>query len=130
MEDTVGEVRTRPECPSTERPRHDATEEITAKESIRPTFDQSVWHYREQSVLIVATGVLLFWLASMFHYLLIALEESRRRETRELGLVSHPQHRPAGHTGVFAKDSYVAILKDGTRLAVSRSGYARLNALI
>jgi sensor histidine kinase YesM len=51
-----------------------------------PIFDQSVSHYREQSVLIVATGVLLFWLASMFHYLLIALEESRRRETRELGL--------------------------------------------
>jgi hypothetical protein len=66
-----------------------------------PIFDQSVSHYREQSVLIVATGVLLFWLASMFHYLLIALEESRRRETRELGLVSHPQHRPAGHTGAL-----------------------------
>jgi two-component system LytT family response regulator len=31
---------------------------------------------------------------------------------------------------LYAKDSYVAILKDGTRLAVSRSGYARLNALI
>jgi two-component system LytT family response regulator len=31
---------------------------------------------------------------------------------------------------LYAKDSYAAILRDGTRLAVSRSGYARLNALI
>jgi two-component system LytT family response regulator len=31
---------------------------------------------------------------------------------------------------LYAKDSYAAILKDGTRLAVSRAGYGRLNELI
>jgi two-component system LytT family response regulator len=31
---------------------------------------------------------------------------------------------------LYAKDSHAAILRDGTRLPVSRSGYARLNALI
>jgi two-component system LytT family response regulator len=31
---------------------------------------------------------------------------------------------------LYAKDSYVAILEDGTRLAVSRSGYSRLNERI
>lgn len=31
---------------------------------------------------------------------------------------------------LYAKDSHAAILRDGTRLLVSRSGYARLNALI
>ncbi len=31
---------------------------------------------------------------------------------------------------LYAKDSYAAILKDGTRLAVSRAGYSRLNELI
>ncbi len=30
----------------------------------------------------------------------------------------------------YAKDSRVAILKDGTKLPVSRAGYARLNALL
>jgi two-component system LytT family response regulator len=31
---------------------------------------------------------------------------------------------------LYAKDSYVAILQDGTRLPVSRSGYARLRELL
>lgn len=31
---------------------------------------------------------------------------------------------------LYAKDSHAAILRDGTRLAVSRSGYARLNAVL
>ena len=31
---------------------------------------------------------------------------------------------------LYAKDSHAAILRDGTRLPVSRSGYARLNALL
>jgi two-component system LytT family response regulator len=31
---------------------------------------------------------------------------------------------------LYAKDSRVAILRDGTRLPVSRSGYARLRALL
>jgi two-component system LytT family response regulator len=31
---------------------------------------------------------------------------------------------------LYAKDSHAAILRDGTRLPVSRSGYARLNSLI
>ena len=31
---------------------------------------------------------------------------------------------------LYAKDSRVAILRDGTRLAVSRSGYARLRELL
>ncbi len=36
--------------------------------------------------LIFAVGVLLFWLSSMFHYLLIAFERSREAEKRQLGL--------------------------------------------
>jgi two-component system LytT family response regulator len=31
---------------------------------------------------------------------------------------------------LYAKDSHAAILRDGTRLAVSRSGYARLNSVL
>jgi len=31
---------------------------------------------------------------------------------------------------LYAKDSHAAILRDGTRLPVSRSGYARLNAVL
>jgi two-component system LytT family response regulator len=31
---------------------------------------------------------------------------------------------------LYAKDSYAAILRDGTRLPVSRSGYSRLNAVL
>jgi two-component system LytT family response regulator len=31
---------------------------------------------------------------------------------------------------LYAKDSHAAILRDGTRLPVSRSGYSRLNAMI
>jgi two-component system, LytTR family, sensor histidine kinase AlgZ len=48
--------------------------------------EQAVTHYRSQLPLILAAGVLLFWLASMFHYLLIVFETSRQAETRELGL--------------------------------------------
>ena len=51
-----------------------------------PAFDQSVADYRSQLPLIFATGMVLFWLASMLHYLLIAFETSREAETRELGL--------------------------------------------
>jgi two-component system LytT family response regulator len=31
---------------------------------------------------------------------------------------------------LYAKDSHAAILRDGTRLAVSRAGYARLNSVL
>jgi two-component system LytT family response regulator len=31
---------------------------------------------------------------------------------------------------LYAKDSHAAILRDGTRLPVSRTGYAKLNALL
>jgi len=31
---------------------------------------------------------------------------------------------------LYAKDSHAAILRDGTRLPVSRSGYARLTAVL
>jgi two-component system LytT family response regulator len=31
---------------------------------------------------------------------------------------------------LYAKDSHAAILRDGTRLPVSRTGYSRLNALL
>ena len=31
---------------------------------------------------------------------------------------------------LYAKDSHAAILRDGTRLPVSRSGYARLNSVL
>jgi two-component system LytT family response regulator len=31
---------------------------------------------------------------------------------------------------LYSKDSYVAILNDGTRLPISRSGYAKLQELI
>ena len=31
---------------------------------------------------------------------------------------------------LYAKDSYAAVLRDGTRLMVSRSGHARLNAVL
>src|SRR5262249_29607264 len=31
---------------------------------------------------------------------------------------------------LYAKDSHAAILRDGSRLPVSRSGYSRLNALL
>ena len=41
--------------------------------------------YRSQLAVILAAGVLLFWLSSLFHYLLIAFETSRRAEARELG---------------------------------------------
>ena len=42
--------------------------------------------YRSQLPMILAAGVLLFWLSGMLHYLLIAFETSRQAETRELGL--------------------------------------------
>jgi hypothetical protein len=54
--------------------------------SAYPVFEQGPRHYRSQLPLILAAGVLLFWLASMFHYLLIVFETSRQAETRELGL--------------------------------------------
>lgn len=51
-----------------------------------PPLAPGVEHYRSQLPLVFATGVLLFWLAGMFHYLLIAFETSRQAETRQLGL--------------------------------------------
>ena len=41
--------------------------------------------YRAQLPVIPPAGVMLFWLSSMLHYLLIAFEASRRAEARELG---------------------------------------------
>jgi LytS/YehU family sensor histidine kinase len=58
-----------------------------------------VEHYRSQQPLILATAVLLFWLAGMFHYLLIAFERSRQAETRELGLK------------IFARDAELKALR-------------------
>jgi len=121
-----------------------------------PAFEQSVDDYRSRLPLIFATGMVLFWLASMFHYLLIAFETSRQAETRELGLEDLAReaelkalraqidssrfvriHRPhilnierLARIELYAKDSHEAILHDGTKLAVSRSGHARLIALI
>jgi two-component system, LytTR family, sensor histidine kinase AlgZ len=40
--------------------------------------------YQEQQPLFFVVGVLLFWLAAVFHYLLIAFEASREAETRAL----------------------------------------------
>jgi LytS/YehU family sensor histidine kinase len=54
--------------------------------TLSEAYPDSVDHYRGQFPLIVAAGLLLFGLAAMFHYLLIAFEDSRRAETRELGL--------------------------------------------
>ena len=39
-----------------------------------------------QFAAVFAAGVLLFWLSSLLHYLLVAFEESRGAEARELGL--------------------------------------------
>ncbi len=41
---------------------------------------------RAQLAAVVAAGALLFWLSSLLHYLLVAFEESRQGEARELGL--------------------------------------------
>ena len=50
-----------------------------------PAFGEPVRDYRSQAAAVAAAGVLLFWISSLFHYLLIAFETSRRAETRELG---------------------------------------------
>src|SRR5688572_18256939 len=42
--------------------------------------------YLEQRALLFVVGALLFWLAAVFHYLLIAFEVSREAETRALEL--------------------------------------------
>jgi two-component system sensor histidine kinase AlgZ len=42
--------------------------------------------YTEQRALLFVVGALLFWLATVFHYLLIAFEASREAETRALEL--------------------------------------------
>jgi signal transduction histidine kinase len=49
-------------------------------------FPDVVPHYRGQFFLILGAGFLLYGLTAMFHYLLIAFEDSRQAETRELGL--------------------------------------------
>jgi LytS/YehU family sensor histidine kinase len=50
------------------------------------TFDQAVANYRSQLPLVVSSGVLLFWSAAMFHYVLIAFEASQTAITRALSL--------------------------------------------
>ena len=50
-----------------------------------PAFGQPLRDYRSHAAAVLAAGVLLFWISSLFHYLLIAFETSRRAETRELG---------------------------------------------
>ena len=50
-----------------------------------PAFGAPVGDYRTQVGAVLAAGVLLFWFSSLFHYLLIAFETSRRAEARELG---------------------------------------------
>jgi hypothetical protein len=42
--------------------------------------------YAAQTPLLVVVALLLFWLASVFHYMLIAFESSREAETRALAL--------------------------------------------
>lgn len=49
-------------------------------------FEQGVAHYRSQLPLIAASGALLYWSAAMFHYLLIAFENSRAAIARGLEL--------------------------------------------
>lgn len=49
-------------------------------------FVDGVDHYRSQLPLVTASGVLLFWSAAMFHYLLIAFENSRSAIAHGLGL--------------------------------------------
>lgn len=50
-----------------------------------PAFGEPVRDYRAQGAAVFAAGALLFWMSSLFHYLLIAFDASRRAETRELG---------------------------------------------
>lgn len=50
-----------------------------------PAFAEPVRDYRAQGAAVFAAGALLFWMSSLFHYLLIAFDASRRAETRELG---------------------------------------------
>src|SRR5205823_4515247 len=42
--------------------------------------------YAEQRALLFVVGALMFWLATVFHYLLIAVEASREAQTRALEL--------------------------------------------
>jgi signal transduction histidine kinase len=50
------------------------------------SYSEAVDNYRAQLPLVIASGVLLFWSAAMFHYLLIAFEKSRTAITHGLGL--------------------------------------------
>lgn len=50
-----------------------------------PAFAEPVRDYRSQGAAVFAAGALLFWMSSLFHYLLIAFDAARRAETRELG---------------------------------------------
>lgn len=50
-----------------------------------PAFAEPVRDYRAQGAAVFAAGALLFWMSSLFHYLLIAFDAARRAETRELG---------------------------------------------
>jgi hypothetical protein len=50
------------------------------------SYADAVEQYHSQLPLLIAAGVLLFWSAAMFHYLLIAFENSRSAIARGLGL--------------------------------------------
>lgn len=50
------------------------------------SYADAVEHYHSQLPLLIASGVLLFWSAAMFHYLLIAFENSRAAIEHGLGL--------------------------------------------
>lgn len=51
-----------------------------------PFGEVALQDYRAQLPVLLAAGMLLFWVSSLLHYLLIAFEASRRAEARELGL--------------------------------------------
>lgn len=54
--------------------------------SLADTYPESVEQYRSQLPFVIASGVLLFWSAAMFHYVLIAFENSRSAIAHGLGL--------------------------------------------
>jgi hypothetical protein len=50
------------------------------------SYPDALDHYHSQLPLLVASGVLLYWSAAMFHYLLIAFENSKSAIEHGLGL--------------------------------------------
>jgi LytS/YehU family sensor histidine kinase len=53
---------------------------------LQDSYPDAVVHYHSQLPLLIASGVLLFWSAAMFHYLLMAFENSRSAIEHGLGL--------------------------------------------